>query len=111
MLEEGCLSVPGIQVDVERPVHVRVRARDEEARTVLVQASEHQPLVIQHEMDYLDGLLILGRTSRAQRREAMRRLFGPSATPRRLSSDGQAGTSWRHALQGRIDVSTRTRVG
>src|SRR3954454_15103818 len=72
--EEGCLSIPGVQVDVERPVHVRVRARDEEGEDRLVEASGLEARVIQHEMDHLDGVLILERTSREQRREAMRAL-------------------------------------
>jgi peptide deformylase len=70
--EEGCLSIPGIQVDVERPVHVRVQARDEEGGERVVEASGLEARVIQHEMDHLDGVLILERTTREQRREAMR---------------------------------------
>jgi peptide deformylase len=73
-LEEGCLSIPGITVDVERPVHVRVRAQDEEGEERRVEASGLEARVIQHEMDHLDGVLILDRTSRDQRREAMRTL-------------------------------------
>src|SRR3954454_2037981 len=73
-LEEGCLSIPGIQVDVERPVHVRVRANDEEGEDRQVEASGLEARVIQHEMDHLDGVLILERASREQRREAMRAL-------------------------------------
>jgi peptide deformylase len=73
-LEEGCLSIPGIQVHVERPVHVRVHARDEEGGDRLVEASGLEARVIQHEMDHLDGVLILHRTSREQRRQAMRTL-------------------------------------
>src|SRR4051794_4350969 len=74
MLEEGCLSIPGVTVDVERPVHVRVRASDEEGEGRLVEASGLEARVIQHELDHLDGVLILDRTSREQRREAMRAL-------------------------------------
>ena len=74
VLDEGCLSIPGITVDVERPVHVRVRAQDEEGGARLVEASGLEARVIQHEMDHLDGVLILDRTSREQRREAMRAL-------------------------------------
>jgi peptide deformylase len=74
MLEEGCLSIPGITVDVERPVHVRVKGRDEQGEERLVEASGLEARVIQHEMDHLDGVLILDRTSREQRREAMRQL-------------------------------------
>ena len=73
-LEEGCLSIPGIQVDVERPVFVRVRGHDEEGGDRVVEASGLEARVIQHEIDHLDGVLILERTSREQRREAMREL-------------------------------------
>ena len=70
--EEGCLSIPGVTVDVERPVHVRVRGRDEHGNLRLVEASGLEARVIQHEVDHLDGVLILDRTSKDQRREAMR---------------------------------------
>ena len=72
--EEGCLSLPGVGVDVERPVHVRVRALDEYGKPILVEASGLEARVIQHEMDHLDGVLILDRTSRDQRKQAMRTL-------------------------------------
>jgi peptide deformylase len=71
-MEEGCLSLPGVHVDVERPVRVRVRARDAQGDDILVEASGLEARVIQHEMDHLDGVLILDRTPRDQRREAMR---------------------------------------
>ena len=73
-LEEGCLSIPGVLVDVERPVYVRVRALDESGEERRVEASGLEARVIQHEMDHLDGVLILDRTTREQRREAMRAL-------------------------------------
>ena len=73
-MEEGCLSLPGVHVDVERPVHVRVRARDAGGEEILVEASGLEARVIQHEMDHLDGVLILDRTPRDQRKEAMRAL-------------------------------------
>ena len=72
--EEGCLSIPGVVVDVDRPVHVRVRALDEEGDDRVVEASGLEARVIQHELDHLDGVLILDRTSREQRREAMKAL-------------------------------------
>jgi peptide deformylase len=74
VLEEGCLSLPGVNVDVERPIHVRVSARDATGAPILVEASGLEARVIQHEMDHLDGVLILDRTSRDQRKEAMRAL-------------------------------------
>ncbi len=72
--EEGCLSIPGVAVDVERPVHVRVRALDEEGAPRIVEASGLEARVIQHEMDHLDGVLILERTSRDERKRALREL-------------------------------------
>jgi peptide deformylase len=74
VLEEGCLSLPSVHVDVERPVHVRVAARDELGEELVVEASGLEARVIQHEIDHLDGVLILDRTSREQRKEAMRAL-------------------------------------
>jgi peptide deformylase len=71
-LEEGCLSLPGVLVDVERPIHARVRARDEYGDEIMIEASGLEARVIQHEMDHLDGVLILDRTSRDQRKQAMR---------------------------------------
>jgi peptide deformylase len=70
--EEGCLSLPGVSVDVDRPIHVRVRAQDERGEPILVEASGLEARVIQHEMDHLDGVLILDKTSREQRKQAMR---------------------------------------
>jgi peptide deformylase len=71
-MEEGCLSLPGVGVEVERPLYVRVRASDETGAPVVVEASGLEARVIQHEMDHLDGVLILDRTSRDQRKQAMR---------------------------------------
>jgi peptide deformylase len=72
--EEGCLSIPGVTVDVERPLHVRVCGQDEEGDPRLVEASGLEARVIQHEMDHLDGVLILERTSREERKRALREL-------------------------------------
>ena len=73
-MEEGCLSLPGVLVDVERAVHVRVRARDKRGEPLLVEASGLEARVIQHEIDHLDGVLIVDRTSRDERKRAMRTL-------------------------------------
>jgi peptide deformylase len=73
-LEEGCLSIPTVVVDVERPIHVRIRARDEHGDERLVEASGLEARVIQHEMDHLDGVLMLDRASREDRKEALRAL-------------------------------------
>jgi peptide deformylase len=73
-MEEGCLSLPRVLVEVDRPVHVRVRALNEYGEGILIEASGLEARVIQHEIDHLDGVLILDRTSREQRKEAMRLL-------------------------------------
>jgi peptide deformylase len=70
--EEGCLSLPFVHVDVERPVAVLVHARDERGEPLVIEAMGLEARVIQHEIDHLDGVLILDRTSREQRKAAMR---------------------------------------
>jgi len=70
--EEGCLSLPTVHVDVERPIAVLVHARDERGEELVVEATGLEARVIQHEIDHLDGVLILDRTSREQRKAAMR---------------------------------------
>jgi peptide deformylase len=87
VMEEGCLSLPGVGVEVERPVHVRVRATDEHGAPLTIEASGLEARVIQHEVDHLDGVLILDRTSRDQRKQAMRAMReamagrGPDSAP------------------------------
>ena len=80
-MEEGCLSLPGVLVDVDRSVHVRVRAQDERGEAILIEASGLEARVIQHEIDHLDGVLILDRTSRDQRKDAMRTLRETAPAP------------------------------
>ncbi len=70
--EEGCLSLPGVHVEVERPARVRVRARDAGGDELSIEAEGLRARVIQHEIDHLDGVLILDRISRQARKEAMR---------------------------------------
>jgi peptide deformylase len=72
--EEGCLSLPLVHVDVERPVAVLVHARDERGDEIVIEATGLEARVIQHEIDHLDGILILDRTTREQRKAAMRSL-------------------------------------
>ena len=70
--DEGCLSLPGVHVEVERHARLRVRARDERGEQIEVEAEGLEARVIQHEIDHLDGVLILDRISREARKEAMR---------------------------------------
>jgi peptide deformylase len=72
--EEGCLSIPGIWIEVPRPVAVRVRGLDEEGDPVVIEAEMPEARVIQHELDHLDGVLTLDRTTPEQRKQALREL-------------------------------------
>jgi len=78
--EEGCLSLPGVHVEVERPARVKVRGRDGEGQELVIEAEGLQARVIQHEIDHLDGVLILDRISRQERKEAMRAMREAQAT-------------------------------
>jgi peptide deformylase len=82
--EEGCLSLPGVVVDVERPLYVRARAQDVRGEPLTIEASGLEARVIQHEVDHLDGVLMLDRTEKDQRRGALRALRegGTYAPPR-----------------------------
>jgi peptide deformylase len=70
--DEGCLSLPGVHVPVERHAQVRVRARDGDGAEFVLEAEGLEARVIQHEIDHLNGVLILDRISREARKEAMR---------------------------------------
>jgi peptide deformylase len=72
--EEGCLSIPGIWIEVVRPVAVRVRGLDEDGEPVVIEAEMPEARVLQHELDHLDGVLTLDRTSPEQRKAALREL-------------------------------------
>lgn len=69
---EGCLSLPEIQVEVERPVAVTVFGQDLTGEPVRIEARNLLARIMQHEIDHLDGVLILDRTDREARKAAMR---------------------------------------
>jgi peptide deformylase len=71
---EGCLSIGEISVEVTRSVAILVRAHDVEGRPLELEPEGFAARVIQHELDHLDGVLILDRTAPEQRREALRAL-------------------------------------
>jgi peptide deformylase len=86
--EEGCLSLPGVTVDVERPLYARVSAQGLGGDSLLIEASGLEARVLQHEIDHLNGVLILDRTPRDQRRAAMRALrSGETFSPEMLEPD------------------------
>jgi peptide deformylase len=69
--DEGCLSLPGITCPVERNVAVTVEARDPDERELRIELEGLAARVAQHEIDHLDGVLILDRTTPEARREAL----------------------------------------
>ncbi len=72
--EEGCLSLPRVSMDVERPLHARFSGLDVDGEPIRLEASGLEARVLQHELDHLDGVLILDRAPRAQRKGALRAL-------------------------------------
>jgi peptide deformylase len=71
---EGCLSIPGIQVEVERPTAVTVSGQDTSGTPLKIEATGLLARVLQHEIDHLDGVLILDRSDRESRKAAMREI-------------------------------------
>jgi peptide deformylase len=69
--DEGCLSMQGVVVGVERALRVRIDARDESGEAVELELEDLAARVAQHELDHLDGVLILDRTTDEDRREAL----------------------------------------
>jgi peptide deformylase len=72
--EEGCLSLPRVAMEVERPLHALIAGFDAEGEPVRIEASGLEARVLQHEIDHLDGVLILDRAPRDQRKAALRAL-------------------------------------
>ncbi|HHS13253.1 MAG TPA: peptide deformylase [bacterium] len=66
-MEEGCLSLPGIRVPVSRPRTIRVHGQDVSGEAVVLDLEGLMARVYQHEIDHLDGVLIIDRASSIQR--------------------------------------------
>jgi peptide deformylase len=78
--EEGCLSLPAVHLEIERHAQVRVLAQDQTGAELEIKAEGLEARVIQHEIDHLDGVLILDHVSRHERKEAMRAMRDAQAT-------------------------------
>lgn len=89
--EEGCLSLPDVIVDVERPLHARLSGVDLGGAPLLLEASGLEARVLQHELDHLNGVLILDRTARPQRRGALRALRAGTHFDPAMLEDGENG--------------------
>lgn len=72
--EEGCLSIPGHAMEVERSERVVVKGHDLSGNPVTVEASGLMARILQHEIDHLDGRLILDRTSQEERRRVLKEI-------------------------------------
>jgi peptide deformylase len=72
--EEGCLSIPGLYFPIVRPKEIHLTGRDLEGNEISIEADELEARCFQHELDHLDGQLLISRLDKAQRKEAMREL-------------------------------------
>jgi peptide deformylase len=85
--DEGCLSIPGLYVEMLRPNEVLMRGLDLDGNTIEIEASELAGRLFQHELDHLNGVLMFDRMSPEQRKEAMaeyrRLLEAPAPRERR----------------------------
>jgi peptide deformylase len=69
--DEGCLSIQGITVPVERCLHVAIEGKDENGDDVRYELDDYEARCVQHETDHLDGVLMIDRTTPEARREAL----------------------------------------
>ncbi len=86
--EEGCLSVPGLHWTIVRPKEVHLVGYDIDGNELSIEADEYLARIFQHELDHLDGILLLERLDKQTRKEAMRTLRS-----RGLASRGAPGES------------------
>jgi peptide deformylase len=94
--EEGCLSLPRVAMEVERPLHARIGGLDLEGEEMTIEASGLEARVLQHEIDHLDGVLILDRAPRDQRRAALRALREGVAYAPGIEDDDQSTDGGEH---------------
>jgi peptide deformylase len=69
--DEGCLSLQGVRVPVERSVKITLEGKDPNGNDVRYELDEYGSRVVQHELDHLDGVLIIDRTDDEHRKEAL----------------------------------------
>jgi peptide deformylase len=72
--DEGCLSVPGLSWEIVRPKEVHLTGYDLDGNELSIEADELYARLLQHELDHLDGVLLLERMEKDQRKQAMRTL-------------------------------------
>jgi peptide deformylase len=69
--EEGCLSLQGVRVPVERSTRIVIEGKDENGNEVRLELDPYASRVVQHELDHLDGVLIIDRTDDEHRKQAL----------------------------------------
>ena len=70
---EGCLSFPGLYIDITRPQHIKVTAVDESGNSTEIEADGLLARCLQHELDHLDGMVFTDRLSRLKRDRALKK--------------------------------------
>jgi peptide deformylase len=93
--DEGCLSIPGLYVEMLRPKTVLVRGVDLNGEIIEIEADELEARMFQHEIDHLNGVLMFDRLEGDQRKEAL-------AEYRRLEAEAAAGAARREPLHRRL---------
>ena len=91
--DEGCLSVPGLSFEIIRPNAVHLRGRDLDGNEVDIEADELLGRLFQHELDHLDGVLLLDHLDKKQRKQALKQwrelqAARSSVRPPTLGDDG-----------------------
>jgi peptide deformylase len=89
--DEGCLSIPGLSWEIVRPNAVHLVGLDLDGNEISIEASEFEGRIFQHELDHLDGILLVERLNEDQRKDALkilrsRTLDLPVSDPDGLSS-------------------------
>lgn len=90
--EEGCLSIPGLYFPIVRPKEILLRGWDLEGHEVAIEADELEARCFQHELDHLDGRLLLSMLDKDQKKEAMRELRRRADSVGELGPVGQVGS-------------------
>lgn len=70
--DEGCLSIPGLRLGIVRPDRVHLRGYDLDGEEITIEADEFLGRVFQHEVDHLDGVLMIERLEEDMRKQALR---------------------------------------
>jgi peptide deformylase len=96
LYDEGCLSIPGLYVEMLRPKLVLVRGVDTDGNVIEIEADELEARMFQHEIDHLQGVLMFDRMSKDQRKQAL--------TEYRRMEEEAATVADRHPLRRRLGM-------